>query len=45
MGAKTIVNGDKGIGIGYGADADANALNGIAIGSNANHSCQQYCDR
>lgn len=35
MGAKTIVNGDKGIGIGYGAYVDANALNGIAIGSNA----------
>lgn len=35
MGAKTIVNGDKGIGIGYGACVDANALNGIAIGSNA----------
>ena len=35
MGAKTIVNGDKGIGIGYGAYVEANALNGIAIGSNA----------
>ncbi|EGL7946565.1 YadA-like family protein [Escherichia coli] len=35
VGAKTIVNGDKGIGIGYGAYVDANALNGIAIGSNA----------
>lgn len=35
MGAKTIVNGDKGIGIDYGAYVDANALNGIAIGSNA----------
>ncbi|HAY0066499.1 TPA: adhesin [Escherichia coli] len=35
MGAKTIVNGDKGIGISYGAYVDANALNGIAIGSNA----------
>lgn len=35
MSAKTIVNGDKGIGIGYGAYVDANALNGIAIGSNA----------
>ncbi|WP_148047374.1 YadA-like family protein [Escherichia fergusonii] len=35
MGAKTIVNGDKGIGIGYGASVGANALNGIAIGSNA----------
>ncbi len=35
MGAKTIVNGDKGIGVGYGAYVDANALNGIAIGSNA----------
>lgn len=35
MGAKTIVNGDKGIGIGYGAYVDAHALNGIAIGSNA----------
>ena len=35
MGAKTIVNGDKGIGIGYGAYVDANALDGIAIGSNA----------
>lgn len=35
MGAKTIVNGDKGIGIGYGAYVDVNALNGIAIGSNA----------
>ncbi|EEX2298329.1 adhesin [Escherichia coli] len=35
MGAKTIVNGDKGIGIGYGAYVDANALNSIAIGSNA----------
>lgn len=35
MGAKTIVNGDKGIGIGYGAYVDANTLNGIAIGSNA----------
>lgn len=29
------MNGDKGIGIGYGAYVDANALNGIAIGSNA----------
>mgnify|MGYP001059519395 CR=1 FL=1 len=35
MGAKTIVNGNAGIGIGYGAYVDANALNGIAIGSNA----------
>ncbi|EOK2535574.1 YadA-like family protein [Escherichia coli] len=35
MGAKTIVNGNVGIGIGYGAYVDANALNGIAIGSNA----------
>ncbi|WGA66069.1 YadA-like family protein [Escherichia fergusonii] len=35
MGAKTIVNGDKGIGIGYGAYVEANALNSIAIGSNA----------
>ncbi|HAW2565743.1 TPA: hypothetical protein JLP93_003355 [Escherichia coli] len=35
MGAKTIVNGNTGIGIGYGAYVDANALNGIAIGSNA----------
>ncbi|QMJ71822.1 YadA-like family protein [Escherichia fergusonii] len=35
MGVKTIVNGDKGIGIGYGAYVEANALNGIAIGSNA----------
>ncbi|HIG9859704.1 TPA: YadA-like family protein [Escherichia coli] len=33
MGAKTIVNGN--VGIGYGAYVDANALNGIAIGSNA----------
>ncbi|EMW7252923.1 YadA-like family protein [Escherichia coli] len=35
IGAKTIVNGNVGIGIGYGAYVDANALNGIAIGSNA----------
>ncbi|EOK2354544.1 YadA-like family protein [Escherichia coli] len=35
MGAKTIVNGNVGIGIGYDAYVDANALNGIAIGSNA----------
>ena len=35
MGAKTIVNGNVGIGIGYGAYVDANALNGISIGSNA----------
>ncbi|EGO5255239.1 hypothetical protein HQJ32_004404 [Escherichia coli] len=35
MGAKTIVNGNAGIGIGYGAYVDANALNSIAIGSNA----------
>ena len=35
MGAKTIVNGNAGIGIGYGAYVDANALNGITIGSNA----------
>ncbi len=40
MGAKTIVNGNVGIGIGYGAYVDANALNGIAIGSNAE--CKSY---
>ena len=43
MGAKTIVNGNVGIGIGYGAYVDANALNGIAIGSNAraNHAAHR----
>ncbi|AYV43718.1 adhesin [Escherichia coli O157:H7] len=35
MGAKTVVNGNAGIGIGLNAYVDANALNGIAIGSNA----------
>ena len=35
MGAKTIVNGNAGIGIGLNTLVLANAINGIAIGSNA----------
>ncbi|HIA3420455.1 TPA: YadA-like family protein [Escherichia coli] len=35
MGAKTIVNGDAGIGIGLNTLVLADAINGIAIGSNA----------
>ncbi|EFH7707702.1 hypothetical protein GJ350_13505 [Escherichia coli] len=36
MGAKTIVNGDAGIGIGLNTLVLTDAINGIAIGSNAN---------
>ena len=35
MGAKTIVNGNAGIGIGLNTLVLADAINGIAIGSNA----------
>ncbi|TLI96502.1 YadA-like family protein [Escherichia sp. E4385] len=35
MGAKTIVNGNAGIGIGLNTLVQADAINGIAIGSNA----------
>ena len=35
MGAKTVVNGDAGIGIGFGSLVVQDAINGIAIGSSA----------
>ena len=35
VGAKTVVNGDEGIGIGYGATVEQTASNGIALGTNA----------
>ncbi|MEG1122418.1 MAG: YadA-like family protein [Citrobacter sp.] len=35
VGAKTVVNGDAGIGIGYGSLVVQDAINGIAIGSSA----------
>ncbi|QMI03428.1 YadA-like family protein [Citrobacter sp. RHB25-C09] len=35
VGAKTVVNGDEGIGIGYGATVEQTANNGIAFGTNA----------
>ncbi|WP_436857297.1 YadA-like family protein [Citrobacter tructae] len=35
VGAKTVVNGDEGIGIGYGATVEQTANSGIALGTNA----------
>ncbi|EFE06274.1 YadA-like family protein [Citrobacter youngae] len=35
VGATTVVNGDRGVGIGYGASVSQTASNGIAVGTNA----------